>query len=462
MRTLLRISCALLLGAQLSTQPARAELLSRGAAIQRALEQNPQVAAARAGEAQAAARRAQARAARLPTIGVTVAVGPSLRAALVTGSAVQSTENAYGDVGLDDLSLVVGGELTILQPVYTVGKIDQRQRAAEHEIRARRAQTDMTRAALAVSVAQLYEGLLLAQDMGRFLQETQHWLARSIEDTDLAIARDTGATEQDLARLKAALAAAELGLNQVRAGERQARAGLAAYLGLANGDEVQLKEPGLELLPALVVDGVALVALARRQRPELAALSEGGRAYEALARAEEAGNWPDFFALGFARGAYTPGRDLVQTRYVQDPLNGFYPGLLVGARWQITGAMASERAAEQRAKGLELERGHDWATAGVAAEVTKAVEDVTRARRDAERADAAVPSTKQWLVRASADYSIGLGDSRELTDAAEAYVQLRMVSFEARYRHNAARADLARATGTLNEGVNDFYPTRGE
>jgi outer membrane protein TolC len=461
MRTMTPV-VVLALAAPLLAPPAVAEQLSRGAAIARALEQNPQVAAARAGEAQAEARRAQARAARLPTISVTVAVGPSLRAELVPGSAVQSTENAYGDVGLDDLSVVVGGELTILQPLYTFGKIDQRQRAAEHEIRARQAQTEMTRAALAMRVAELYEGLLLARDMERFLSEIEHWLSRSIEDTQLAIAKDTGATEQDLARLEAALAAAKLGQNQVRAGQRQAAAGLVAYLVLPSAEQVQPKEEGLELLPELGLDGATLVALARRERPELAALTEGGRAYEALARAEEAGNWPDFFALGFARGAYTPGRDLVQTRYAQDPLNGFYPGLLVGARWQITGAMANERAAEQRAKGQELERGLDWAAAGVAAEVYKALEDVVRARRDAEQADAAIGSAKQWLVRASADYTIGLGDSREVTDAAQAYVQLRMVSFDARYRHNVARADLARATGTLNDRGTGLYPAGGE
>jgi outer membrane protein len=453
---------AWLIGAGLVAAPARAEQLSRGAAIQRALEQNPQVAAARAGEAQAEARRAQARSARLPTVSVTVALGPSLKAELVPGSAVQSTENAYGDVGLGDLSVVLGGELSVLQPLYTFGKIDERERAASHEIRARRAQTEMTRATLAVKVAELYEGLLLAHDVERFLLETEHWLLRSIEDTEAGIAKNTGATEQDLARLRAALTAAELGLNQARAGKRQAAAGLAAYLGLRSAADVQPKETGLELLPALALDEAQLVALAQSERPELAALTEGGRAFAALARAEAAGNWPDFFALAFARGAYTPGRDLVQTRYVQDPLNGFYPGMLLGARWQMTGGMASERAAEQRARGLELERQLSWARVGVGAEVSKALEDVLRAQKDSEQVDGSLGSTKQWLVRASADYSIGLGDSRELTDAAAAYVQLRMVSFESRYRHNVARADLAHATGTLNESAKGLYPTRGD
>src|SRR4051794_11298119 len=84
-----------------------AEPWSRGAAIARALQQNPQVAAALAVEAQAQARHDQARAARLPTVTLTVGTGPSLKAKLVPGSAVDSTENKYGDVGLDDLSIFV-------------------------------------------------------------------------------------------------------------------------------------------------------------------------------------------------------------------------------------------------------------------------------------------------------------------------------------------------------------------
>lgn len=438
----------------------RAENLSRGAAIARALKQNPQLAAARAVEEQAEARRGQVEAARFPTVTLTAGVGPSLKAKLVPGSAAQSTENAYGDVGFNDLSVVIGGQLQVLQPLYTFGKIDFRQQATEHEIRARKAQTEMTRADLAFEVAQLYEGLLFARDSERFLAETQHWLERTIESTKNQIEADTGPTEQDLARLESGLGALRLGLNQARSAQRQAQAGLVAYLGFPSGTELTPSEPGLELLPAPTSSGAALVQVALRDRPELRALLEGSAAHGALAKAEEAGNLPDFFALLFASAAYTPGRDLIETRYVQDPLNGFYPGFLVGARWTLNGPMASRRADERLAMARELEATLRWAKAGMPAQVSVAFEDMQRAQADVEQSDKAAGISKQWLLRASADYSVGLGSSRDVADAAQAFLQLRIASFDARYRHNVALAALSRATGTLNDKPGGFYPTQ--
>ena len=439
----------------------RGEPLTRGGAVARALRQNPQVAAARAAEAQASARRDQAQAARFPTISVTLGTGPSLKARLVPGTAVESTENPYGDVGLDDLSIVLGGQLEVLQPIYTFGKIGHRERAATHEIRARRAQTEMTRAELAVTVAQLYEGLLFARAAESFFLEMERWLARTIEDTRQDLSADSDITEQDLLRLQTAMAALQISIHQAQAAKRQAEAGIVAYLALPIGTPIEPKEAGFDLLPTAPADRAPLIELALDQRPELRALSEGSAAYQALARAESAGNLPDFFALAFASAAYTPGREAVNTRYVQDPLHGFYPGLLVGARWQITGSMASERAEENEARARELAQTRRWAEMGLPAEVTRAFEDVQRAKKDAEEADKAIGLAKQWVVRASADFAIGLGDAREVTDASSAYVQLRVASFDAKFRHNVALAELARATGTFN-GVDGspFYPAR--
>jgi hypothetical protein len=64
------------------------------------------------------------------------------------------------------------------------------------------------------------------------------------------------------------------------------------------------------------------------------------------------------------------------------------------------------------------------------------------------------------MVRASADYGIGLGDSRDVTEASTAYAQLRVAYFHAKLRHNVALAELARATGTLTSGAGHLYPTR--
>ncbi|MEY4579461.1 MAG: hypothetical protein RL701_4164 [Pseudomonadota bacterium] len=437
----------ILFGLSLSARPASAEALSRAIAVSRALHQNPQLAAARAAEDQARSHAAQVDSARLPTITLTAAVGPSLKAKLVPGTGDLSTKNQYGDVGLRDLSVSMGGELSVLQPIYTFGKIEQRARAAEHELKARQSQTQMTRAQVALAVAQLYEGLLFARAAERFFQETERWLERSRQDTQRELENETGAREQDILRFDAALGAMRLGLHQASAAKRQATAGVVAYLDLASGSTIEPAETEFALLDFPAGKPRLLIARARAARPELSALSEASSTYRALASAEAAGNWPDLFALLFASGAYTPGRDVAGSRYVRDPLNGFYPGVLVGARWQITGFMASERANENRAKARELDETSRWAVAGLSAEVLKAFEDATRARADAETTQAAVSSAKRWSVLASADYSVGLGDIRELSDSTQAYVQLRVALYDAIYRHNVALAELERATG---------------
>jgi outer membrane protein TolC len=62
-------------------------------------------------------------------------------------------------------------------------------------------------------------------------------------------------------------------------------------------------------------------------------------------------------------------------------------------------------------------------------------------------------------VQASADYAVGASDSRNVAEAAQAYVQMRVASFDARYRHNVALAELAKVTGGLDAAQNPFYPS---
>lgn len=431
--------------------------LTRGKAIALALE-SPRVAAVAAGELVARAHQGQARAARRPSLTAVIATGPSLRAELVPGTGARSTENMYGDVGLGDLSVVVGGRFELAQPLYTFGKIAERERAAEHELRARRHETELTRAELAFRVAQIYEGLLLARSAEAFFEETQRWLARTLEETRQEAELGASATAQDVARLEAGLAGIRLGLNQAAAGRRQAEAGLRAYLTLPNGDFPAISPGHLEPLPIEPGDEPSLVLTALARRPELHALREGGAAHEALARAEAAGDWPDVFALAFASAAYTPGREIADSRYVQDPFGGFYPGVLVGARWQLTWGMAGERAAEQRAVAKQFSALEAFARSGIPAEVKQAFEDVQRARVDLRETQRGIASAKAWLVGAEADAAIGLGPSSEIADAARAYVELRVASLDAAFRHNVALAALARATGTLGDPTSSPYP----
>lgn len=445
---------AVLLGAE----PSGAEKLSRSVAIARALKHSPQIAAASARRAQADGERVQADSARWPQVSLELGVGPSLRATLVPGTAVESTRGRY-DLAAKDLSVVVGGRLSVIQPLYTFGKLDAFRAAASHGARARDAQARVSEADVALEVARLYEASLFARDSQRFFEELENYVERTILATRERLDADTpDLTEQDLLRLQTALAAVRLALNYARAGREQARAGLVRYLGLAPGTELEPREDELKALDTVHAPTPFLASRAMRDRPELGALREGALAYDALASAEHAGALPDVFLIGFINAAYTPGRDWVSTRYVIDPLNHLDPGLLLGMRWQIQGAMSQGRAEQRRAQARELRALQRWGTAGFPAQVEKAYADVARARSDIAEAHAAVGQAKRWMVQANGDYLVGLSSSQPLVDAVRAYTELRAAELDAVYRHNVATAELAYATGSLVGDVLGLYP----
>lgn len=442
----------------MSPTAARARTLDRREAIRIALAQNPQVAAARADEAAVAAQGRQVDAARWPMVSLTAGIAPSLKATLVPGTAAQSVEQQYQNLRASDLSVALGGNLSVIQPLYTFGKISLRRDAVEHGLRATEAKTRMQEADVAFAVAQIYEGYLLARDATRFLDETIHWLDSTLQATQERLAQNVGGvTEREVLRLQAAIGLAEMAHHEAEAGRTQAGAGLAAFLGLPRDEEIVVAEQ--ELLPVgrLPDNFAQLLSLASQNRPELTALVQGGLAVEALARAEAAGSAPDIFIMGLLSVAYTPGRDWLETRFVVDPLNHFVPAALLGLRWQFQGDMAGARAQEQRAHADGLRHLGVWAEAGIPAEVRRAYEDIRRARADIASGTQAISKAKQWVVQASADYSVGFGDVREVSDAVAAYVSLRSSVMKAAYEHNVAMAALAKAAGTLDGDASLFY-----
>ena len=158
--------------------------IDRWTAVHTALKQNPQIAAARAEEDALRAQQRQVTAAHWPFVALSLGVGPSDKATLVPGTSVTSVQQQYKDFTWTELSAVFFGDLTVIQPIYTFGKIAHRGEAADHGLRAREAQTRMQSADVAFEVAQLYEGMLYARDAGRFFEEMKSLARRRMLAAD--------------------------------------------------------------------------------------------------------------------------------------------------------------------------------------------------------------------------------------------------------------------------------------
>lgn len=436
-------------------------VLDRHQAVRRALEANPRIESERAGELKARARQGQVDSAKLPRIAALFSITTAVEAENTDAdqNGVQSRQAAIGDFDIDQVRPSFMARLNVVQPLTTFGKIGHRERAADAGLAAAEAQTEMTAADVVVELANLYESHLYAKEVLLFVRDVKGVASRAVQETEARLeAGDVDVKRQDLLRLKTALGAAELGENYAQAALSQTREGIRAYLDIDPAAELSTKEKYLDPVseePTVVEE---LIALARDHRPEMRALENGIDAYEALAAAERADYYPNLFALVFFSGAYTPDRDFIQSRYVYDPFGHLLIGGAVGAQWNIEWNMATRRAQEQEAEAHRLSSLLEWARAGVPAEVNRHHRDVQRARADLTQLEKTIPVTREWVVRATADFSAGLGDSREVTDAVAAYVRMKNNQLDAVYRLNVALAQLAKATGTLTDGSSFLYP----
>ena len=430
--------------------------------IRRAADQNPQVLSARGEIHRYEALQNQVYAARFPTIGVNVGVATSLQAELEDEDGVTSRRSAYKDFAFDQLSAAFIGQLLGTQPLYTFGKIDLRGEAANAGLKAARAQVRITQADIAFEAVSIYEGLLYAKAVLLFLDDVDGIALKTLEQTeDLIDEGSPDVSEQDILRVKAAQGLSALGRTEAEAGVSQAIEGLYAYLGIPRGTLITTADEYLDPVSNTPTRLEDVIELALTNRPEFDALQQGILAYQKLSEAEAADYYPNIFFAGLVSAAYTPGREFTQSRYVYDPLGHFVAGALIGAQWEIQWDMAGQRAEEVRADAIKLAGLLKWAEQGIPAEVNQVYQDVVRARKDIKQLAESVPLTKQWVVRASANYGVGLGTSRDLSDAATNYVLLKTAELSAVYRLNVALAKLAKVTGTLVDGNSPLYPGRG-
>lgn len=436
-------------------------VIDRLTAMRRAAAQNPQVVAERADVMKAEAQLGQVNAAKHPSLDMTLGVLTSLAArnSDAAENGVRSERRAYGDFDFDQIRPGFIARMSLVQPIYTFGKIGLREKAATSARDAAEAKIDIKSADIVLEVVSLYEAHLYAKEVLLFVADVKTVAGRSAQETqDRLEAGAFDVKKQDYLRLQYALGAAQLAANFAQSAIEQTREGLRAYLDYPPGTRIETEEAYLDPLGMQPSALEELLSMARERRPEVRALKQGIEAYQYLSRAENAGWLPNFFALGFVSAAYTPDRDWLQSRYVVDPFGHFVAGALVGAQWKVQWDMASARADEQAAEAFRLQNVLAWAEAGVPAEVVRFHEEVKRARADLKQLEETLPITKEWVIRASADFSAGFGDSREITDAVEAYVRMKNSQLQAVYRLNLGLASLAKATGTLVGGSALLYP----
>ena len=410
--------------------------------IQRALATSPEVRQFQRGAEVALAKKDQADAARFPQIELTAVVGPSPRA---RGTVVDSPDRKDHPIVTNVFERV---EMTLVQPLYTFGKITGFREAAAEGVKVDKAKVDEKAADLVIRIKELYYGRLLASDLLGLIDEISGDLDKAIEKTERQLKGEApDVDEVDLYKLKAFRGEVVKNRNEAQKGFDLATTALRTYAGLDPGRPLELDASGLDATPRKVEPEDQAIGTALDLRPEMAQVRAGLKATEALVQVEESNLYPQFFLALNGYYAQAGNRTYQQNPFVFDPINDRYLAVVLGLKYNFDFGITRGKIRAAQAEHYRIQETKQFAEQGIPLQVRKAHREMAEAIETIRATDEAWRNARKWLVAAKASFDIGVGDARDLGQAAETYAKLRAEHFKAIYNYNLALANLEHATG---------------
>ena len=413
--------------------------LSLEEATRLALKDNPLVDAARGNLDEFEAKYRQAILAWVPQgkLDFTATVLPKM-----TGNAVahETDTSAWGPY--------LRGQFSLVQPLYSFGKLTTLKKMAAAGIDVGKAQIRMAEGEIRYQTARAWYTLVFTSEVASLIVEGEEYLEKArtrLEQLDEEDADDFDQVDKLRLRVYEAEIAA-MRMEAARAA-RIARTSLHLLTGLPE-DEIR---PGVKRLkPASFGDWTLaeLEALTERRRPDLAALRAGVRATRLNLSVEKRKWAPDIFAIGNATLSWAPYVENQNSPFADDPYNTWLgTGVALGLRWNldIGGRLAGADEAragvrKQRAqlRGLFLKARGDLADRYSAAADAQTLISIYRRAYKAGRG---------WAMAKTDLYENGLEELKYVIEGISKLYSTKLAHMSAVLQFNLAVAALARSCG---------------
>lgn len=402
--------------------------------IERALA-GPRVRMAEGDAAAAAARVAEADAARLPRVRATAygTISPKIEC-LDAACTRTSPEN----FALEFEGVLGGAQLDVTQPLYTFGKIAHARRAARAGLAAQLALADEAAGDLAVDAARAYWGVKIARELGAMLEDGIDEIDKARARMDERTGKDAPSI-QDRQRVAVLLAEARAQRADARSGERQGLAGLRALTGLPGADVDDAPLEAIEREVPATATGAG--------RPQVRAARQGAIAADELAAMARGYYFPDVALVGSAVIAAAQGVDDPPSAFASDPYNRAGAGLVLALSWTAEPWNVKARAARARAEAARAHAQHALAAAGASFDAATALAEAEAAREKVAALVEGEQAARAWVASVLQADAIGAAEAKDLADAYLAWFQTRARWAQSVFQWNVAVVRLGRASG---------------
>ncbi|MDR3579224.1 MAG: TolC family protein [Oryzomonas sp.] len=413
--------------------------------IRMALKSPPELGEAQADIELSTSKLNEAKSYRYPQIDVISLFGPAPQAHARDITPTIATDR---QTKLSGLTWFTSADATLIQPLYTFGKISENMKAATHGIEVDRARKEQRVNEIALQVREYYWGLLLARELKEVVLEVQEDLAKAREKAQTLLDEGSESVDQvDIFKLDAFSGEVAKLREEATKGENLALAALKTRLGLPACTSLDISSERLVMEPEVVPPYDSFVEKARSRRPEFHQIAEGLKARAALVEAAKANYYPDIFLGGLFSWAYAADRDRIDNPYITDPYKHVGGGAALGLRWKLDFGITGAKVAGEQAQYDRLLSTREFAEANIPLQIRKFYLDLKEAEKSVTESQVAYSNAKKWAVAALANFDFGVGPAKEIFDALQAYARMRAAYFQSIYNYKIARANLDYAIG---------------
>ncbi len=416
--------------------PATPVALSLDDAVTRAVDASHRLAEARARGDAAAAVVGSRRAPALPQV---TAVAGYTRTNHVDEFGILLPNNQLRVI-YPDIPDNYRSRLDVQWPLYTAGRLDALEAAAQREQNATSRDLDAVSADVRLDATRAFWSLVVARENLRVLTESLARMTAHVRDVHNQFEAGLVPPNEELTA-RAQEARQRMLSIQSRTVRANAEADLARLVGLAPGTSIDVSA---SLLSPEVVDSfAALVAVARQNRPERHALEERVAAAESRVRAADAGRKPIVAVAGgvdYARPNPRIFPRLGEWRESWDASVNVSWSLFDGGRTKAETAEASAGVRLVHARLAEFD-------SLVALEIRQRLSELESSRAALDAADVAVEAATEARRVVGDRFAAGVATSTDVIDAQVAILQAQLDRTQAVASARLAEARLNRAVG---------------
>jgi outer membrane protein len=413
--------------------------------VRLALKAAPELGEAQADIELTTSKLDEAKSYRYPQLEVTSLFGPAPQAQRQDISPFIATDKS---TTLSHLTWFTSADATIIQPLYTFGKISENMKAATHGIEVDRSRKQQRSNEIALKVHEYYYGLLLAREMKELVLEVQEGLTKASEKAKKLLDQGSDSVDElDIYKLDAFSGEVLKYREEAEKSEKLALAALKSRIGLPFDTPLEIRTQRLVMVEISTPDFEVFVDTARVKRPEFRQISEGLKARSALVEASKANYYPDIFLGGLFSWAYAENRDRINNPYINDQFKHLNAGVALGVRWKLDFGITDAKVSAERAQYNRLLSTKEFADTNIPLQIKKYYLELKEAERSAAATKEAYTNSKKWAVTALANFDFGVGPAKEIFEAFQAYARMRAAYFQSLYNYRISWANLNYATG---------------